>query len=100
VPLASFDPAAGAVANTWAALANTPGASLGSVEDSFVPCNIVALTATQPFVSEPEEVWSFGANLGQALILNNASQYIAINGAGVALPAGLVVDITIEWTEF
>ena len=44
-------------------------------------------------------VWTWTALNDKAFVLRNASQQIALNGFGAALPAGSVFEIGITWSE-
>lgn len=44
-------------------------------------------------------VFEFGKDGGKPIYLRGASEWLAINGNGAALPAGCKIDFDIEWTE-
>lgn len=94
----SADAAATATILTWSVLP-TVGTLVGAVHDEMVPLNAAALTATQPFSGPPGPLWDFTTRNGRGIVLRGVGEYIALNGAGVALPAGTVFDIKAEISE-
>lgn len=54
--------------------------------------------ATSP-TSGPQRCWQFGDIGEESIVLRGASQSVAINHAGAAVPAGASLYYTIEWTE-
>lgn len=85
----SADAAASAVPGSYSAL-GTPGTGL--IEDAQYLNTAGADLAGKL-------VWDFTTNSEKGLVLRGTSQQLALNGGGVALPGGMVLNINIRWTE-
>lgn len=99
VPHDSADTAASATVKKFSVLPTVGATLYGAIQDDDIPLNAAALTATQPFQGPPTLLYDFTARNGKAIVLRGAAEYIALNGNGVALPTGIVLDIKVEWTE-
>jgi hypothetical protein len=92
VPLDSANVAAQAVVVTYAA-APTTGNSLGLIGSQQIGVPAAgAAGGTGAF-------WEFGIRNTQAPVLRSASEVIALNFNGAAVPAGTELQLEIEWTE-
>lgn len=95
VPHDSNSAAATAVVQTWAGGLPTPGTAVGKVSDDSIP---VAVLGTPGYGWVDLYQWASGGP-EQAVVLRGTAQYLAINGAGAAVPAGGVFDVRCVWTE-
>lgn len=95
VPHDSANVAATAVIQTWAGGLPTPGIPVGKIADDSIPVGALGT----PIYDNQTCMYDFGIRNGQSIVLHGIAQYLAINSAGVALPAGLVADVRVEWTE-
>jgi hypothetical protein len=93
VPYDSGDAAATAVVKAYTANPTGLGTAVGNVAglNLLIPGNTTQ--SNQPFVME----WGTPQNT-KALVLNNATENLAINLNGVTM-GGSALDITVEWTE-
>lgn len=97
VPLDARDPAASAVVQHYTANP-TPGSTIGNVWSGYVnsPAPATAGVAGQGFLGVSLD---FVALFGKPIILADATQQLAWNFAGAALPAGLSVFCQALWAE-
>lgn len=96
IPYDSANAAATAVVNTWASGLPTPGTALGKIVDESLPVSVLGT----PSAGSGATSYSFGGRNQQSLILRGVAQYLALNSNAVALPSGMVADVTIEWAEY
>lgn len=94
VPLDSGNAGATAVVKTWAAGLPTPGTAVGKLHDSSIPVGVLGTP-----IYDNRGLWVFGNANGQLATLRGAGEYLALNSNAVALPSGVVFDVTVEWTE-
>jgi len=90
----SADPAASAVARDYVTLAPT---GLGTAVGTFD--NIRVNLAPPSAGSADRAYFQYTWQNDKAVVLRSATECVAINFAGVALPAGGAVDMQITWTE-
>lgn len=90
----SVDAAATAVVNTWAGGLPTIGTPVGSVEDESVPVTVLGTP-----VYDGPCLYDYAIRPSRALVLRGTTQYVSLWSNAVALPAGFVADVKIEWTE-
>lgn len=86
----SNDAAPTAVVNTYSVI---PGALGAGVVIRSHKLNLGATGAAGSVV------WDFGGVNGKGLVLRGIAQCLALNGNGVAIAAGTLLDIWVEWTE-
>ena len=91
VPHDSNDTAASAIVRTYTASNPTLGTSLGVVRGQRL--NLGAAGAAGKIE------WSFATRNGKGLVLRGVAQSACLNWGGVAVPAGTVLSIEVEWTE-
>lgn len=94
VPHNSNNTAASAVVKQFSANP-TPGAAVGNVWSGFVNAPVVTTAGIGNSVLEID----FRDMFGQPVTLLSASQVLALNFAGAAIPAGLSVLAYFVWTE-
>lgn len=90
VPYDSQSAAATAILEYWTANP-TPGTSVGTILDQYVPFG-----NTTTGVEPPYEM-KFG-EFGSAAVLRGAAQYLSVNFSGTSINTGKV-NCTFEWTE-
>ena len=91
----SGDPAPSAVVSTvGTANITTPGTAAGNFG-----AGRVQLSAAGSGVAANDQVWEFVTRMDKAPVLRGASEYLAINFNGAALPGGAVFDYEIETEE-
>lgn len=90
----SGDSAATAAVQTWAGGLPTPGTLVGAIEDESVPMSVLGTP-----VFDGPVLYDYAVRPSRAIVLRGIAQYVALNSAGVALPAGSVFDVKFEWTE-
>lgn len=83
-------------ASATIALYTVNPASLGTAVGTMDTCRLLLNLATAaPDVCQ----FSFGTNNDKEIVLRGATDILAINFAGAAVPATGLVDLDIEWTE-
>lgn len=94
VPMDPSDIAASCVVNAYT-VAPTAGTKVGAIRGGRVVGGTVAGggSGILPLV------WYFSPNNDKCPILRSASQQLALNGGGTALPAGSVFEVSICWSE-
>jgi hypothetical protein len=97
VPYDSTDGPATAVVQCYTANP-TVGTAVGIVRDAKIVPVLSPFTATD-FPQHDKLIWDFGNRPDKAIVLNNASEGLAINLVGAAIPAGLSMGISIEVSE-
>ena len=95
VPFDSNNPVATAVVSQYTANATGAGTLVGYVWGGWVYSPIVSTVAPGNNIIEV----NFEDMFGQPVSLLSASESLAWNFKGAALPAGLSVIATVEWTE-
>lgn len=94
IPFNSGNTAAAAVVKQFSTNP-TPGASLGSVWHGFVNAPVLTTAGIGQSVLEI----NFEDMFGQPICLNSASEILALNFNGAAVPAGLSVIAYVVWAE-
>jgi len=94
VPHDANDPAATALVQTWAGGLPTPGTAIGKIEDESIPLTVLGTPGFDGLVT-----FDYGIRPARAIVLRGTAQYLALNSAGVALPAGTVFDVKMEFSE-
>ena len=95
VPFDSQNPAATAVVSQYTANATTAGTLVGYVRGGWIYSPIITTVAPGNNIIEV----NFEDMFGQPVTLLSASESLAWNFKGAALPAGLSVIASVEWTE-
>ena len=90
----SIDAAATAVVQTWAGGLPVVGTPIGIIEDESIPVTVLGTP-----VFDGPVLYDYAIRPTRALVLRGTAQYLALNSAAVALPAGFVADVKFEWTE-
>jgi hypothetical protein len=93
VPLDAGWSASSSVAGSYTANPTT-GTLVGNIGIAYVPLT------TNSSQSEGGHEWCFGRNGCPPLRLIGATQGIAINRGGIAVPAGMSITVEIEWLEY
>jgi len=91
VPHDSSDPAATALAGTFAANPTT-GTLIGNVRSAV-------LELTDGTIAAPPLVWDFGTEQRESLTLRGVAQQFALNGNGASFPTGAALSCSVEWDE-
>lgn len=94
VPYDANDAAATAVATQYSVNPTALGAAVGNVRADKIFCPAPATA-----VDAQGRIFMFGETDMKGIVLRGTAQGIAVNLNGVALPAGLSVNINVEWTE-
>jgi hypothetical protein len=92
VPLDSADPAASGVAKNYTANAAGLGTAVGTI------AKVDLLSAALTSAICPVFIWDFTGE-DEKLILRGIAETAALSFGGAALPAGMVVSVTLLWTE-
>jgi hypothetical protein len=72
----------------------TPGTLVGNIRSAKI------LAPAPSSLANPTFVWDFeSGNTGVPPVLRGATQVLAVNFNGAALPAGLSVQVNVTWTE-
>lgn len=95
IPLDSSDPTATAVVTTWSGGLPTPGTALGKITDESIHLAVLGTPAAGLF----PDIYDFGTRPSKPIVLRGITEYLSLNSAAVALPAGSVFDVSIETTE-
>lgn len=99
VPHDSASAAASATISTvGTANYTTLGTSVGILQARKFTCQLATATATD-FPIVPPTIWSFTERSEQGIVLRGATQQLALNWNGGAVPAGCSLDISVTWTE-
>jgi hypothetical protein len=96
VPHDSTDPSATAIVTSFTANPTVGTATSGVLRAAVL--NLPASTA----VGTPPLGWDFGSTSrtnSKEIDLNNASQVLAVHGAGASFPAGTTLNCSVEWIE-
>jgi hypothetical protein len=79
----------------------TANPTLGTATSGVARAGILNLPVSTA-IGTPPLSWDFGAqtrNAAKEMVLRNASQVLAVHGAGASFPSGSVVNCDIEWVE-
>ncbi len=96
VPHDANDAAAtAAVSTVGTANYTTVGTIVGNVRATELPLGVVGGLGAP----EPPIAWHFTTRNSKGIVLRGVAQQLALNWAGVAVPAGTVLIIGVEWTE-
>jgi hypothetical protein len=87
------DDAATAVVRQYSANASALGASIGAIDGGRLGVSATGSASIDRFVAQ------YGWINEKSPVLRSATDFLAINLNGAALPAGLVLDVGIWWTE-
>lgn len=94
VPLDSTNAAATAVVNQYTVSNPTTGTAVGTVLTSYAPSTLPASTGASG------DAVIFDAKLsGQPIVLRGVAQELDLNFAGAAVPTGLTMSVSIQFTE-
>jgi hypothetical protein len=90
----SFDPAPQATTLSWSVVPTGLGTAQGTI-GSYVMNNPTLAAGGSAWIAEE----LFGAARGVKSCVLHAGEALCLDMNGAAVPAGLVLDIEIEWTE-
>lgn len=90
------NPAASATILQYTANSTGGGTLIGNIWGGFTNSPAAATAGIGGFIGTVVE---FTENFGQSIVLRGIGDVLAVNLGGVALPAGLSVIITIDWSE-
>ena len=90
----SADPAAAATLALYSVIPTSLGTgTILAGNRSFLPA------AATPVATDDSTKWDFGTRNEKAPVLRSATESLAVNFGGAAVPAGANLYIEIEWTE-
>jgi hypothetical protein len=90
----SLDPAPSATASSYSV--NPSGLGSGNL---FRSDHLGLPAPSSNTVSGQTEAWDFANRTVKPIVLNGANESIAVNFGGNAVPAGMNLHVTLEWTE-
>ncbi len=91
----SNDAAASAVVNLYSVI---PGGLGAGVNVRAGKLNL-GTAGSSGAIAAPALVWDFTTRNGKGLVLRGIAQCLALNWNGAAVPAGLSLNIDVEWSE-
>jgi len=96
IPSDSTNPGATAVPVLYSVNPTSLGASVGNVQVQ----KILSPTPSATTSNDPKIFDFTNSGVDQGIVLRTASELLALNFAGAALPTGLVISVTLQWQEF